>query len=217
MYFAVSFGHDQERLFNGSVKCKQLIAHIREQCFKDFGDLLKKLKREKSEANAVSRFNSTSLVDCWMFCTKCFGSHSYALAIFLACWVENRALEEEDKTTRGEGKAKGKREGKGKRESKTKRKRRRKSKRGWRRRGTGTGNNWGRINLIFRISIVKYCSIRRSWILLFLTVIKNRRCIRITIAPAQQRYSDTQCMLFLHRLLKKLIWGRNSKTLSRRQ
>ena len=54
MYFSVSFGHDQERLFNGSVKCKQLLAHIREQCFKDFGDTLKKLKRTKSEAKAVS-------------------------------------------------------------------------------------------------------------------------------------------------------------------
>ena len=73
MYFAVSFGHNQERLFNGSVKCKQLLAHIREQCFKDFSDALKKLKRTKSEANAVSRFNQTSLVGCWMFCSKCVG------------------------------------------------------------------------------------------------------------------------------------------------
>jgi len=52
MYFSVSFGHGQERLFNGFVKCKQLIAHIHEQCFKDFGDTLKKLRRAKSDANA---------------------------------------------------------------------------------------------------------------------------------------------------------------------
>jgi len=52
MYFSVSFGHGQERLFNGFVKCKQLIAHIHEKCFKDFGDTLKKLRRAKSDANA---------------------------------------------------------------------------------------------------------------------------------------------------------------------